>query len=239
MTAETGGGSIHSMLNETRLFPPPAEFAEKAHVGSIGEYQRLWDWAKDDLEGFWAETARAIDWYSDWTKVLDWQPPHAKWFVGATVNAAYNCVDRHCHGTRKNKAAIIWEGEPGERRVLRYDDLRREVSKFANALKGLGVKKGDVVAIYMPMIPELTIAVLACARLGAPHMVVFGGFSSEALAGRIQDCEGAGDGRRWLSSRQGRSAQGECRRRGDELPHDRVGRGLQANRTRHRDDRRA
>ena len=189
MTAETGGGSIESMLHETRLFPPPAAFADKAHVGSIGEYQRLWDWAKDDPEGFWAEQAKAIDWYSPWSKVLDWKPPHAEWFVGATLNAAYNCVDRHCHGTRKNKAAIIWEGEPGERRILRYDDLRREVAKFANALKGLGVKKGDVVAIYMPMIPELTIAVLACARLGAPHTVVFGGFSAEALAGRIQDCE--------------------------------------------------
>ncbi len=188
MTAETGGGSIESMLNETRVFPPPADFAEKAHVGSIGEYQRLWDWAKDSPEDFWAEQAKAIDWFSPWSKVLEWKPPHAKWFVGATLNAAYNCVDRHCHGTRKNKAAIIWEGEPGERRVLRYDDLRREVNKFANALKGLGVKKGDVVAIYMPMIPELTIALLACARIGAPHTVIFGGFSSEALAGRIQDC---------------------------------------------------
>jgi len=188
MTAETGGGSIHSMLNETRVFPPPAAFAERAHVGSLGEYQRLWDWAKDSPEDFWAEAAKAIDWYSPWSKVLDWKPPHAEWFVGATLNASYNCVDRHCHGTRKNKAALIWEGEPGERRVLRYDDLRREVSKCANALKSLGVKKGDVVAIYMPMIPELTIAVLACARLGAPHTVIFGGFSSEALAGRIQDC---------------------------------------------------
>jgi len=188
MTAETDGGSIHSMLNETRVFPPPAAFAERAHVGSLGEYQRLWDWAKDSPEDFWAEAAKAIDWYSPWSKVLDWKPPHAEWFVGATLNASYNCVDRHCHGTRKNKAALIWEGEPGERRVLRYDDLRREVSKCANALKSLGVKKGDVVAIYMPMIPELTIAVLACARLGAPHTVIFGGFSSEALAGRIQDC---------------------------------------------------
>jgi len=189
MTADPGGGgSIESMLNETRVFPPPAAFADRAHVGSYAEYQRLWDWARDDPEGFWADVAKAVDWSAPWTKVLDWQPPHARWFVGATLNASHNCVDRHCHGTRKNKAALIWEGEPGDRRVLRYDDLRREVAKFANALKSLGVKKGDVVAIYMPMVPELAIALLACARIGAPHTVVFGGFSSEALAGRIQDC---------------------------------------------------
>jgi acetyl-CoA synthetase len=189
MTAETGGGSIVSVLQESRIFPPPKDFAEHAHIGGMAEYQRLWDWARDSPEDFWAEAARAIDWSSPWSKVLEWKPPHAKWFVGATLNATYNCVDRHCTGVRKNKAALIWEGEPGERRVLRYDDLRREVCKFANGLKSLGVKKGDVVAIYMPMVPELVIAVLACARLGAPHTVVFGGFSAEALAGRIQDCK--------------------------------------------------
>jgi acetyl-CoA synthetase len=189
MTAETGGGSIQSVLHESRVFPPPKEFADKAHIGSLAEYQRLWDWARDSPEDFWAEAARALDWTSPWSKVLEWNPPHAKWFVGATLNAAANCVDRHCKGMRKNKAALIWEGEPGDRRVLRYDDLRREVAKFANALKAQGVKKGDVVAIYMPMVPELVVAVLACARIGAPHTVVFGGFSSEALAGRIQDCK--------------------------------------------------
>ncbi len=188
MTAEPGGGSIESVLVETRVFPPPEEFAKAAHIKSLAEYQALFDRAKDDPEGFWAEMAGAIDWHTPWSKVLDWTPPHAKWFVGATLNAAHNCVDRHCEGPRKNKAAIIFEGEPGDRRVLRYQDLQREVSKFANVLKSLGVTKGDVVAIYMPMIPELVIAVLACARLGAPHTVVFGGFSSEALAGRIQDC---------------------------------------------------
>jgi acetyl-CoA synthetase len=188
MAAETGGGSIESMLNETRVFPPPPAFAAQAHVGSLEDYQAIWNHAKDHPEEFWAETARAIDWFSPWSKVLDWKPPHAKWFVDATLNASYNCVDRHCQGPRKNKAALIWEGEPGDRRVLNYGDLQREVAKFANALKGLGVKKGDVVAIYMPMVPELVIAVLACARIGAPHTVVFGGFSSEALAGRIQDC---------------------------------------------------
>jgi acetyl-CoA synthetase len=132
--------------------------------------------------------AGALDWALPWQKVLDWKPPFAQWFVGGKLNASANCVDRHCMGPRKNKAAIIWEGEPGERRVLRYHDLQREVAQFANVLKDMGVRKGDVVAVYMPMIPELAIALLACARIGAPHTVIFGGFSSEALAGRIQDC---------------------------------------------------
>ncbi len=189
MTAEPGGGgSIHSMLNETRLFPPPADFAAKAHVGSLDEYQRIWDYARDNPEAFWAETAGIIDWMSPWSKVLEWTPPHAKWFVGATLNASANCVDRHALGSRKDKPALIWEGEPGDRRTLTYGDLLVEVSKVANVLKTLGVKKGDVVAVYMPMIPELAITLLACARIGAPHTVIFGGFSSEALAGRIQDC---------------------------------------------------
>lgn len=190
MTAEAGEGSIHSMLNETRVFYPPADFAEAAHVSSLAQYEAIWAHAKDDPEGFWAEQAKAIHWFSGWSQVLDWsKAPFARWFVGGTTNAAYNCVDRHCEGARRNKAAIIWEGEPGDRRVLRYQDLQREVSKFANVLKSLGVKKGDVVAIYMPMIPELAIALLACARIGAPHTVIFGGFSAEALAGRIQDCK--------------------------------------------------
>jgi acetyl-CoA synthetase len=188
MTAQPGGESIESMLVENRVFPPPKKFAEQAHVGSLAEYEALWNRAKDDPEGFWAEQAATLSWSKPWDKVLDWKPPHAEWFVGGQLNAAYNCVDRHCDGPLKNKAALIWEGEPGDRRVLRYQDLKREVSKFANVLKGLGVKKGDVVAIYMPLVPELAIAVLACARIGAPHTVVFGGFSSEALAGRIQDC---------------------------------------------------
>ena len=190
MTAEPGQGSITSVLNETRVFPPPAGFAAKAHVPSLDHYQALWQRGKDDPEGFWAEQAEALRWSSPWSKVLDWShPPFARWFVGATLNASDNCVDRHCEGPAKNKAAIVWEGEPGDRRVLRYQDLRREVARFANVLKGLGVKKGDVVAIYMPMVPELVVAVLACARIGAPHTVVFGGFSAEALAGRVQDCK--------------------------------------------------
>jgi acetyl-CoA synthetase len=188
MAAEHGG-SIESVLVENRVFPPPPGFAASAHIGSLEQYQALWTRAKDDPEGFWGEMAGTLHWDAPWTKVLDWQPPFAKWFLGAQINVSYNCIDRHCEGPFKNKAALIWEGEPGERRVLRYQDLQREVAKFANVLQGLGVRKGDVVAIYMPMVPELPIALLACARIGAPHTVVFGGFSAEALAGRIQDCQ--------------------------------------------------
>ncbi len=188
MTSEQGG-SITSVLQETRVFPPPDEFARKAHIGSLAEYEALWKRAKDDPEGFWGEQALALDWSTPFSRVLDWKPPFAKWFVGGKLNASFNCVDRHCLGPNRNKAAIIWEGEPGERRVLRYQDLLREVSKFANVLKGLGVRKGDVVAVYMPMVPELVIALLACARIGAPHTVIFGGFSAESLSGRIKDCK--------------------------------------------------
>ncbi len=189
-TAEPGGGgSIKSILVEDRIFPPPPDFARAAHVSGLDQYQALWDRARDDPEGFWGEMAGALRWSKPWDRVLDWQPPHARWFVGATINAADNCVDRHCEGPLRNKAAIVWEGEPGDRRVLRYQDLQREVSQFANVLKGLGVRKGDVVAVYMPMVPELAITLLACARIGAPHTVIFGGFSAEALAGRMQDCK--------------------------------------------------
>ena len=187
MSSQQSSGSITSVLQETRVFPPPPEFAKTAHIGGLDEYQALWDRARDDPEGFWGEQARLLSWSKPWDKVLEWTPPFARWFVGGQLNASFNCIDRHCRGPEKNKAALIWEGEPGERRVLRYQDLLRDVSKFANVLKGLGVKKGDVVAIYLPMIPELVITALACARIGAPHMVVFGGFSAEALAGRIQD----------------------------------------------------
>jgi len=188
MSADNGG-SIDSILTETRVFAPPKEFAEKAHFRSLEDYQALYDRAANDIEGFWGEQAENLRWSKKWDQVLEWNAPFAKWFSGGTLNAADNCVDRHCEGPNKNKAALIWEGEPGDRRVLRYQDLQREVSRFANVLKGLGVEKGDVVAIYMPMIPELVIALLACARIGAPHTVIFGGFSAEALTGRIQDCQ--------------------------------------------------
>src|SRR5271168_4586356 len=189
MTSDHSGGSITSVLQETRTFPPSPEFSRQAHIGSMAQYEALWNRAKDDPEGFWGEHAQVLSWDKTWDKVLDWQPPFAKWFVGGQLNAAYNCVDRHCVGPTKNKAAIIWEGEPGDRRVLRYQDLQREVSKFANVLKSLGVQKGDVVAVYMPLVPELVIALLACARIGAPHTVIFGGFSAESLSGRINDCK--------------------------------------------------
>jgi len=179
--------NITSVLKETRVFPPPQEFAAKAHIKSLAEYEKLWQRAKDDPEGFWAEQAASLDWHQKWDKVLDWKEPHSKWFVGGKINACHNCVDRHLTNGRKNKAAIIWEGEPGDTRVLTYQDLHREVCKFANVLKKLGVTKGDVVSMYMPMVPELAIAMLACARLGAVHSVIFAGFSAEAIADRNND----------------------------------------------------
>ncbi len=176
-------GNIDALLQEHRRFPPPPAFAEHAVAHDPAVYQR----AHDDPDGFWAEAARRLDWYKTWDKVLEWDAPWAKWFVGGELNASYNCVDRHNATWRRNKAAIIWEGEPGDTRVLTYRDLYREVNRAAAALLDLGVKKGDVVAVYMPMIPELPIALLACARIGAPHTVVFGGFSAEALRDRIND----------------------------------------------------
>ena len=163
MTSTPGTGSITSVLQETRIFPPPPAFASQANIIGMPEYEALWNHAKDHPEAFWAEQAKILTWNKPWDKVLDWQPPFAKWFVGGQLNAAFNCVDRHCLGPNKNKAAIIWEGEPGEKRVLRFQDLEREVSKFANVLKGLGIQKGDVVAVYMPLVPELVIGLLACA----------------------------------------------------------------------------
>jgi acetyl-CoA synthetase len=181
------GPTIESILQEKRSFPPPADFAAQAHVPSLAEYERLWKQAHDDPEGFWGEQAKSLAWAAPWEKVLEWREPHAQWFVGGKINASVNCVDRHLNGPRKNKAAIIWEGEPGDTRVLRYQDLYREVCKFANALKKLGIRSGQRVTIYMPMIPEAAIAMLACARIGAVHSVVFGGFSADAVADRNND----------------------------------------------------
>ena len=181
--------NITSVLKETRSFPPSAEFAAHAHVKSLAEYETLYKRAADDPEGFWAEQAESLNWFAKWTKVLEWNEPFAKWFVGGKLNASYNCIDRHLDGPRKNKAAIIFEGEPGDSRVLRYQDLHREVCKFANALKTLGIKAGDRVTIYMPMIPEAVIAMLACARIGATHSVIFGGFSDTAVADRNNDAK--------------------------------------------------
>ena len=155
----------------------------------MADYERLYEEADRDPETFWGRIARELDWFEPWTKVLEWNVPWAKWFVGGKMNLSHNCLDRHVTTWRKNKAAIIWEGEPGEIRTLTYQQLLSEVSKCANVLKSLGVKKGDRVAIYMGMSPELAIAMLACARIGAPHTVIFGGFSSQALVDRINDAQ--------------------------------------------------
>jgi len=182
--------TIESILQEKRLFHPPAEFSQAAQIRSLEEYQNLYERAKANPEQFWAELAeQELHWFQKWDTVLDWQPPFAQWFVGGKLNISYNCLDRHLTTWRKNKAALIWEGEPGDSRTLTYAQLHREVCQFANALKQLGVKTGDRVAIYMPMIPEAAISMLACARIGAAHTVVFGGFSAEALKDRLVDAE--------------------------------------------------
>ncbi|MBD2073649.1 acetate--CoA ligase [Phormidium sp. FACHB-592] len=182
--------TIESILHENRLFHPASEFSEKAHIKSLEDYQRLYEKAKADPQVFWADLAETeLHWFQKWDKVLDWQPPFAEWFVNGKLNISYNCLDRHLTTWRRNKAALIWEGEPGDSRTLTYAQLHREVCQFANALKHLGVQKGDRVGIYMPMIPEAAIAMLACARIGAAHTVVFGGFSAEALRDRLVDGE--------------------------------------------------
>ncbi|MDB5108529.1 MAG: acetate--CoA ligase [Candidatus Binatus sp.] len=189
MASSNEPSGIDSVLNEARKFPPSPEFSARAWVKSREEYDALYQRAEKHPEGFWAECARNLHWFKPFEKVLEWKFPFAKWFVGGTINAADNCLDRHLEGPRRNKAALIWEGEPGDSRVLTYQMLADEVAKCANALKSLGVQDGDRVAIYMPLVPEAAIAMLACARIGAIHSVVFGGFSSEALADRINDAE--------------------------------------------------
>jgi acetyl-CoA synthetase len=176
---------LEALLQENRRFPPSPEFRARAYANDPAIYTR----AAADPETFWAEFARELEWFEPWKKVLEWKPPHSKWFVGGKLNVSYNCLDRHLKTARRNKAALIWEGEPGDERVFTYWDLHREVSRFANGLKRLGVKRGDRVAIYLPMIPEAAIAMLACARIGAPHSVVFGGFSAESLRDRINDAQ--------------------------------------------------
>ena len=177
--------TIDVLLEEGRVFEPSAAFAATANAADKSIYEQ----AESDPEGFWAGFAEELDWHKKWDKVLEWKTPQAKWFLGGKLNACYNCVDRHVKNGKRNHAALIWEGEPGEKRTLTYWDVYRDVNKFANALKSLGIKKGDRVAIYLPMVPELVIAVLACARIGAVHSVVFAGFSPEALAERINDAE--------------------------------------------------
>jgi acetyl-CoA synthetase len=190
MTAGDGNasGTIQSVSREARSFPPPADFAARALVNDAAAYEKLYRRSIDDPEGFWAETARAeLTWIRDFKKVLDWKLPYSKWFEDGQINLSANCLDRHL-ATRGDKVALDWEGEPGDRRTLTYRELHAEVCKFANAMKALGIVAGDRVAIYMPMIPEAAVAMLACTRIGAPHTVVFGGFSAEALRDRINDC---------------------------------------------------
>ena len=179
--------NIDSILQETRVFPPSPKFSSKAHIKSLEEYERIYKDAKDNPEKFWAGVAEELHWFKKWDKVLEWNAPWAKWFVGGQINLSYNCLDRHVQTWRRNKAAIIWEGEPGDTRTLTYQQLLTEVQKFANVLKGLGIKKGDRVAIYMGMVPELPVAMLACARIGAVHSVIFGGFSANAIVDRVTD----------------------------------------------------
>jgi acetyl-CoA synthetase len=180
---------IESLLKEKRVFPPPESFSRSAHLKSLEEYRRLYDRSVKDPEGFWAEQAGALAWSRKWDRVLEWNPPFAKWFVGGTLNISENCLDRHVASGRGDKTAILWEGEPGETRAVTYAELLREVGRFANVLRALGVEKGDRVGIYLPMIPEAAVALLACARIGATHSVVFGGFSSEALRDRMNDAQ--------------------------------------------------
>lgn len=178
---------IEAVLKETRSFEPPEAFRLSARVKSEEEYEAEYRRSVEDPEGYWGGIAGELEWFEPWEKVLEWDPPHAQWFVGGKTNLSYNALDRHLATWRRNKAAIVWEGEPGDTRTLTYHELHREVSRFASVLKRLGVKKGDRVTLYMPMVPEAAVAMLACARIGAVHSVVFGGFSASALAERIKD----------------------------------------------------
>ncbi len=194
MSNKPEGTGIDSVLNESRRFAPSDDFAGRAHMGSLDEYHKLHARSIEDPGSFWAEIAGHLDWFTPWDKVLEWEAPDARWFVGGTTNLCHNCVDRQVNASMGEQTAIIWEGEPmdggePEIRRLSYADLQRETAKFANVLKSLGVKKGDVVTIYMGMVPELAIAMLACARIGAPHSIIFGGFSASAIADRVKDAD--------------------------------------------------
>ena len=182
-----GSQDIDSTLRENRLFPPTPEFSATAHIKSLEQYETLYKESIEEPEKFWATVANDLHWFQPWDMVLDWNLPLAKWFVNGKMNLSYNCVDRHALGARANKTALIWEGEPGEVRRLTYAELHVEVQKFANSLKSLGIGKGDRVAVYMGMTPELAIALLACARIGAIHSVIFGGFAAHAIADRVND----------------------------------------------------
>lgn len=183
----TESTNIQSLQVEDRVFPPPPEFAKNAIISSTEQLEALRQEAQANPESFWARMAEELHWFKKWDTVLKWEPPHAEWFGGGKINASYNCLDRHLTTSRRTKPALIWEGEPGDQRTLTYEELHIEVCKFANVLKQQGIEKGDRIALYLPLIPELAIAMLACARLGATHSVIFGGFSSSALVDRIND----------------------------------------------------
>ncbi len=183
----SGDGQIDTVMHEDRLFPPSPEFRAKAKIDSLESYESLWQQAKRDPVAFWDSFAQELHWFRPYESVLDWQEPYAKWFTGGLTNVSYNCLDIHLDSPRRDKTAIQWEGEPGDRRALTYAELHREVCRAANVLKSLGVGPGDVVSIYMPMVPELAIVMLACARIGAVHSVIFAGFSAEAIADRNND----------------------------------------------------
>lgn len=184
--------AIYSVMDETRIFEPPLALSKEAHVRSLAQYVEIYKRSIEDPEGFWAEKANQLEWFKKWDRVLeaDFAKAEIRWFKGGKLNASYNCLDRHLRNGRKDNTALIWEGEPnGQNRIYTYQQLHREVCKYTNVLKKKGLKKGDRVALYMPMIPELPIAMLACARIGVIHSVVFGGFSAESLRDRILDCE--------------------------------------------------
>ena len=177
-----------TLLQEKRVFRPSRDFSKQAHIQSMAQYREMYEESVKRPSRFWTKVANNFHWFKKWGKVMEWTEPHAKWFVGGETNISYNCLDRHLTTWRKNKAAIIWEGEPGDSRILTYQELHREVCKFANAMRSVGIRKGDRVIIYMPQTPEAAIAMLACARIGAPHSVVFAGFSANSLRDRIDDC---------------------------------------------------
>src|SRR5437773_9703223 len=180
--------NIESHLKEKRVFKPAKEFAQNTRIKNLAQYQRMYRESIRQPNKFWSREASGLWWQKRWRKVLEWKAPFAKWFIGGKLNLSENCLDRHLTTHRRNKAAIIWEGEPGEKRTLTYQQLHRDVCRFANVLKRNKIRKGDRVIIYLPTIPEAAIAMLACARIGAVHSVVFGGFSAESIRDRIADC---------------------------------------------------
>ena len=232
--------NIETVLQETRSFPPSDEFKQQANVGPEN-YERMWHAAKDDPANFWGDLVREeLDWFTPFDTAMQGDMPETKWFTGGTLNACYQCVDRHLTTWRKNKAAIVWEGEPGDQRTLTYQQLHHEVCKFADVLDKLGVQQGDRVTIYMPMVPELAVAMLACARIGATHSIIFGGFSADAIADRNEDAQAklviTADGG-WRRGKE-IALKKNGRRRPRKIPHRREGRRPPAHRWRRHHDAR-